>query len=209
MKTIVFIDHGKLPARMAEFVKFANQKDDINDLLKAAMLHFYLAFLHPYFDGNGRMARLLHMWYLIQKGYESTLFVPLSSYIERSRKKYYDSFTLIEENYKFSGVIDITPFLKYYSENVYDKIGKEEVKPDTLAKYGELLQSGEITAKEAELWQFVLSAYAGKSFTTKQLEKDFGNAAFATIRKFVLKFTERGLLTATKLSNKVLYALKK
>lgn len=202
------IDHGKLPARMAEFVKFANQKDDINDLLKAAMLHFYLAFLHPYFDGNGRMARLLHMWYLIQKGYESTLFVPLSSYIERSRKKYYDSFTLIEENYKLSGVIDITPFLKYYSENVYDKISKEEMKPNTLAKYSELLQSGEITAKEAELWQFVLSAYAGKSFTTKQLEKDFSNAAFATIRKFVLKFTERGLLTATKLSNKVLYAVK-
>ena len=202
------IGYEKLPERMAELVKFANHKDGINDLLKAAMLHFYIAFLHPYFDGNGRMARLLHMWYLIQKGYESTLFVPLSSYIERSRKKYYDSFTLIEENYTLSGVIDITPFLKYYSENVYDKIGKEEVKPDTLAKYSELFQSGEITVKEAELWQFVLSAYAGKSFTTKQLEKDFGNAAFATIRKFVLKFTERGLLTATKLSNKVLYAVK-
>ena len=98
--------------------------------------------------------------------------------------------------------------LRYISDEVYDKIGKEEVQPDTLAKYGELLQSGEITVKEAELWQFVLSAYAGKSFTTKQLEKDFGNAAFATIRKFVLKFTERGLLRATKLSNKVLYAVK-
>ena len=202
------IGHEKLPKRMAELVKFANHKDGINDLLKAAMLHFYIAFLHPYFDGNGRMARLLHMWYLIRQGYESTLFVPLSSYIERSRKKYYDSFTLIEENCKLSGVIDITPFLKYYSENVYDKISKEEVKPDTLAKYSELLQSGEITAKEAELWQFVLSAYASKPFTTKQLEKDFGNAAFATVRKFVMKFTEMGLFTATKLSNKVLYAVK-
>ena len=198
-----------VPTMMQDLIQWV--QDNIDKLptpIVAGLFHYQFVTIHPYFDGNGRMARLLHMWYLIQKGYESTLFVPLSSYIERSRKKYYDSFTLIEENHKISGIIDITPFLKYYSENVYDKISKEEVKPDTLAKYGELLQSGEITVKEAELWQFVLSAYAGKPFTTKQLEKDFAGAAFATIRKFVLKFTERGLLTATKLSNKVLYAVK-
>lgn len=201
------IDHKKLPEYMKSFVEFANAKDSINDLLKATMLHFYIAFLHPYFDGNGRMARLIQMWFLIQKGYESTLFVPFSSYVEKSRRKYYDAYTLVEENYKLSGVIDITPFLIYFTQNVYEKMTGDTVKVNTLEKYNSALSAGEITQKEAKLWQFVLSTYAGDTFTTKQLEKDFGNAAFATVRTFVLKFTNLGLLNAQKMKNKVLYSV--
>ncbi|MGN1421165.1 MAG: Fic family protein [Eubacterium sp.] len=201
------IDHKKLPKYMKSFVEFANAKDSINDLLKATMLHFYIAYLHPYFDGNGRMARLIQMWFLIQKGYESTLFVPFSSYVEKSRKKYYDAYTLVEENYKLSGVIDITPFLIYFTQNVYEKMTGDTVKSNTLEKYNSALSAGEITEKEAKLWQFVLSTYAGDTFTTKQLEKDFGDVAFATVRSFVLKFTQLGLLNAQKMKNKVLYSI--
>ena len=201
------IDHKKLPEYMKSFVEFANESDNINDLLKATILHFYIAYLHPYFDGNGRMARLIQMWFLIQQGYESTLFVPFSSYVEKSRRKYYDAYTLVEENYKLSGVIDITPFLIYFTQNVYEKMTGDTVKANTLEKYNSALSAGEITQKEAKLWQFVLSAYAGDTFTTKQLEKDFGNAAFATVRTFVLKFTDLGLLNAQKMKNKVLYSL--
>ena len=201
------IDHKKLPEYMKSFVEFANAKDSINDLLKATMLHFYIAYLHPYFDGNGRMARLIQMWFLIQKGYESTLFVPFSSYVEKSRRKYYDVYTLVEENYKLSGVIDITPFLIYFTQNVYEKMIDDTVKANTLEKYNSALSAGEITEKESRLWQFVLSTYAGDTFTTKQLEKDFGNVAFATVRTFVLKFTNLGLLNAQKMKNKVLYSV--
>ena len=201
------IDHKKLPEYMKSLVEFANVKDNINDLLKATMLHFYIAYLHPYFDGNGRMARLIQMWFLIQKGYESTLFVPFSSYVEKSRKKYYDAYTLVEENYKLSGVIDITPFLVYFIQNVYEKMTGDTVKANTLEKYNSALSAGEITQKEAKLWQFVLSTYAGDTFTTKQLERDFGDAAFATVRSFVLKFTDLGLLNAQKMKNKVLYSV--
>lgn len=81
---------------MDQMIRFANEEDNINDLLKAAMLHFYLGYLHPYFDGNGRMARLIHLWFLIQRGYEAALFVPFSSYIERSRKAYYNAYSLVE-----------------------------------------------------------------------------------------------------------------
>ncbi|MDD6673067.1 MAG: Fic family protein [Eubacteriales bacterium] len=201
------IDHKKLPEYMKSFVEFANESDNINDLLKATMLHFYIAYLHPYFDGNGRMARLIQMWFLIQKGYESTLFVPFSSYVEKSRRKYYDVYTLVEENYRLSGVIDITPFLIYFTQNVYEKMTGDTVKANTLEKYNSALSAGEITQKEAKLWQFVLSTYAGDTFTTKQLEKDFGDVAFATVRTFVLKFTNLGLLNAQKMKNKVLYSV--
>lgn len=202
------ISSAKLPEYMGDFVSFANSYDKINELVKATMLHFYIAYIHPYFDGNGRMARLIHMWYLIQKGYETTLFIPFSNYIEKSRKKYYDAYTLVEENSKLSGVLDITPFLLYFTENVYDKMVENEVKTNTLEEYNSALTQGKITQKEAQLWQFVLSAYSGEAFTTKQLEKDFGDAAFATVRSFVLKFTDLGLLNATKMKNKVLYCIK-
>lgn len=47
-----------------------------------------------------------------------------------------------------------------------------------------------------------------EEFTTKQLEKDFRNAAYATIRTFVMKFHEMGLLTARKAGNRVFYKIK-
>ena len=58
-----------------------------------------------------------------------------------------------------------------------------------------------------DLWNFVLSAYGSSEFSTKQLERDFGNAAYATIRGFVLKFEELGLLTAQIYGNKVKYSV--
>lgn len=202
------IGSGKLPGYMKQFVDFANADDGINDLLKAAMLHFDIAYLHPYFDGNGRMARLLHMWFLIQKGYGSTLFVPMSSYIEKSGGKYYDAYTLVENNARLAGVTDVTPFLIYFIKNVYDEMKPDAVKTDLTERYNEILRSGEVTVKEAKLWQFVLSTYGGEGFTTKQLEKDFGDAAFATVRKFALKFSEFGLLDAQEMKNKVIYRIK-
>lgn len=202
------IGSGKLPGYMKQFVDFANADDGINDLLKAAMLHFDIAYLHPYFDGNGRMARLLHMWFLLQKGYGSTLFVPMSSYIEKSSGKYYDAYTLVENNARLAGVTDVTPFLIYFIKNVYDEMKPDAVKTDLTERYNEILRSGEVTVKEAKLWQFVLSTYGGEGFTTKQLEKDFGDAAFATVRKFASKFSELGLLDAQKMKNKVIYRIK-
>lgn len=202
------IGSGKLSGYMKQFVDFANADDGINDLLKAAMLHFDIAYLHPYFDGNGRMARLLHMWFLIQKGYGSTLFVPMSSYIEKSGGKYYDAYTLVENNARLAGVTDVTPFLIYFIKNVYDEMKPDAVKTDLTERYNEILRSGEVTVKEAKLWQFVLSTYGGEGFTTKQLEKDFGDAAFATVRKFALKFSEFGLLDAQEMKNKVIYRIK-
>lgn len=58
---------------------------DERSLLKAALIHFYITYLHPWFDGNGRMARLIYPWYLVQQRYSSALFVPLTEYVEKSR----------------------------------------------------------------------------------------------------------------------------
>lgn len=200
------LDYKKIPEFMKSLIEFANIEDDINDLIKAAIIHFYIAFVHPYFDGNGRMARLVHLWFLIQKGYQSALFIPFSSNIEKSRKAYYDAYTLIEVNKKYSGKIDVTPFVLYFINNVYNKMNKVYY-AETLKLYDEAQKSGKITEKETKLWQFVLSFYGTNEFSTKQLEKDFGNAAYATIRGFVLKFEKLGLLTSKKYGVRVKYSV--
>ena len=82
----VGLDCKKVPDFMKSLISFVHAQDGMNDLLKASIIHFYIAFVHPYFDGNGRMARLVHLWFLIQKGYQSALFIPFSSQIEKSRK---------------------------------------------------------------------------------------------------------------------------
>ena len=195
----------KVPEFMKELIAFVNAEDDVNDLIKAAIIHFYIAFVHPYFDGNGRMARLVHLWFLIQKGYQSALFIPFSSQIEKSRKAYYDAYTTIEENKGFSGKIDVTPFVLYFVDNVYNKMGEGVAAVKTLSVYDDAVKDGKITEKETKLWKFVLSYYGTEEFSTKQLEKDFGDAAYATIRGFVLKFENLGLLSSVKYGPRVKY----
>ncbi|MDR1194507.1 MAG: Fic family protein [Peptococcaceae bacterium] len=204
----VGLPHEKLPAYMGLLVDFINGESQIDDLLKATAIHFYIAYLHPWFDGNGRLARLLHIWYLRRRGWPSAMFIPFSSFIERSRQAYYNAFTLCEKNAARGGVLDVTPFLVYFIANVYNKLEDTPPRPDTLTSFGQLLAAGKITEKEKELWGFVLSAYGGGEFSTKQLERDFGRAAYATIRGFARKFEEFGLLISQKYGNRVKYAVK-
>jgi hypothetical protein len=90
---------------------------------------------------------------------------------------------------------------------VYNKLGDTLLQADTMEVFLKALDDGRITEKEKDLWNFVLSAYGSSEFSTKQLEKDFGNAAYATIRGFVLKFEKLGLLKGQKYANKVKYSV--
>ena len=202
------ISYKQVPSYMKSVVKYINQKDDIQDLMKACIIHFYIAYVHPWFDGNGRMARLVHLWFLVQRGYQSVLFVPFSSLIEKTRKQYYDAYQTIEDNYRYTHTIDVTPFLLYFINNVYNKI-EQPLQEDTLSVYRLALNQKKITNKEDKLWKFVLSYFGTEEFSTKELEKAYGDAAYATIRSFVLKFTDLGLLTAISYTTKNKYRVKR
>ena len=134
--------------------------------------------------------------------------MPLSEYINKSRKGYYDAYTLVEENARISGVLDATPFLVYFIENVYHKLNGALPATQTTAAFQAALSQGQVTEKEKALWEFLLSAYGEAEFSTKQLEKDFGNAAYATIRSFVLKFERLGLLRSAQYGSRTRYAVR-
>ena len=136
----------------------------------------------------------------------AALFTPFSRYIAENKGAYYKAYERVERNALISGYTDVTPFLFYFCNEVYNRLQVDAVPPKTdLEVYQTALAEGKITEKERLLWEYVLSAYGAEEFTTKQLEKDFRNAAYATIRTFVVKFHEMGLLTARKAGNRVFY----
>lgn len=202
------ISYKQVSSYMKSLVGYINQKDDIQDLIKACIIHFYIAYVHPWFDGNGRMARLVHLWFLVQRGYQSVLFIPFSSFIEKTRKQYYDAYQTIADNYRYTHKIDVTPFLLYFINNVYNKI-EQPLQVATFSVYRSALDHKKITNKEDKLWKFVLSYFGTEEFSTKELEKAYGDAAYATIRSFVLKFTDLGLLTAISYTTKNKYRVKR
>ena len=198
------ISAQKLPQAMANFISFATANDGIPELIKACILHVQFAYLHPYFDGNGRTARLLHLWYLVQKGFSSSLFYSFSTHINQSKSKYYQSFLLVENNLKISNVLDFTPFIAYFQTHVYSRMAHQNTGLG-LAQYQQAKADGKLTEKEMALWSFVLSAYGTAPFSTKMLERDFGHVAYATVRSFVLKFEALGLLTSQTYANRKKY----
>src|SRR5665647_1536271 len=92
------ISYQLLPEYIVNMIEYIHLDDGLDQVIKSIIIHYYFAYLHPYFDGNGRMARLLQLWYLVQQGYSSALFVAFSNRIGATRKKYYQAYTLTEDN---------------------------------------------------------------------------------------------------------------
>ncbi|WP_316558289.1 Fic family protein [Methanimicrococcus hongohii] len=202
------LDYEKLPAYTDDLIAFINDDcDEIDQVLKSAMIHYYFAYLHPYFDGNGRTARLLQLWYLVQKEYTSALFIPFSLFVNQNRNDYYKSFKRISENHDAAKVSDMTPFLYFFTQKVFSQFENYSVDDDVFEKFRAVMNTGKVTEKEKELFTFVLSNYGGGEFSTKDLEKDFRNVAYATVRTFVLKFEEFGLLKSQKYGARVKYRI--
>ena len=80
-----------------------------------------LSLCHGNFDGNGRTARLFHLWYLVQQGYPAALFTPFSRYIAEHKDAYYTAYERVERNALISGYTDVTPFLFYFCKDVYKR----------------------------------------------------------------------------------------
>jgi hypothetical protein len=87
-----------LESRLEKLCRFANSDEGpfIHPVVKATLLHFWLAYEHPYVDGNGRTARALFYWYALAKGYWLLEYVSISRTILRAHRQYLRSFLYAE-----------------------------------------------------------------------------------------------------------------
>lgn len=70
--------------------EWVNAKEEIHPLIRAAILHHQFAYIHPFFDGNGRLARILTSYFLILKNYDVVKFFILDDYYDIDREQYSD-----------------------------------------------------------------------------------------------------------------------
>ena len=76
---------------------FLHEEDTIPPLMKAALIHYQFEAIHPFWDGNGRVGRLLVVLFLIQQKLLSKPLLYLSAYFERNRSRYYELLSAISQ----------------------------------------------------------------------------------------------------------------
>lgn len=90
----------ELPKRIEKICDFANQTIDahpfVHPVIKSILLHFMLAYDHPFVDGNGRTARALFYWFMAKQGYWLIEFISISHVIKQAHGKYSRSFLYTE-----------------------------------------------------------------------------------------------------------------
>jgi len=87
--------HATVPASIQDLCDFANDtemKGFLHPVIRAIVLHFWLAYLHPFQDGNGRTARALFYWSMLKQGFWLFEFISVSHEILKAPKKYYRAF---------------------------------------------------------------------------------------------------------------------
>jgi Fic family protein len=102
---------SELPARLERLCDFANASSDtpyVPPVVRAILTHFMLAYDHPFVDGNGRTARLLFYWSMLNQDYWLAEFLPISRLLKRAPAQYARSFLYSEQD---DG--DLTYFMLY------------------------------------------------------------------------------------------------
>jgi Fic family protein len=92
-------DADLLPERMEKLCEFANHPEMqgyLHPIIRAVILHFWLAYEHPFYDGNGRTARALFYWCMLKHGYWMMEYISLSSELLKAPIQYYRAFLYTE-----------------------------------------------------------------------------------------------------------------
>ena len=102
----------KVPYLISDFLAFLNNlsSQEINPVLRSGIVHYELVRVHPFVDGNGRVARALATLILFQEGYDIRRFFSLEEYFDRDASAYYEALQSVE---KRDG--DLTFWLEYYT----------------------------------------------------------------------------------------------
>ena len=98
-----------VPVEMARFLAWANAETGEPMLVKAGLAHLWFVTLHPFDDGNGRIARAVGDLFLARADGSPQRFYSLSAQIQRERKDYYD---VLERTQK--GTLDVTGWLSWF-----------------------------------------------------------------------------------------------
>ncbi|OGK18899.1 hypothetical protein A3E69_01775 [Candidatus Roizmanbacteria bacterium RIFCSPHIGHO2_12_FULL_40_130] len=134
---------------MREFIYWINKdhSDELHPVLKAGIAHHEMVRIHPYLDGNGRVARVLAMLILLLGGYDIRRFFSLEEYYDKDALAYY-------ENLQKASAGDLTSWLEYFTSGAaveFDKVKEKVLRLSRDAKLKERFGGKQIFLSERQV----------------------------------------------------------
>ena len=99
---------------MSDLEKYINGDDNLDILIRAALIHYQFETIHPFLDGNGRIGRLLITLYLMEKGVLTTPALYISYFLKKNRIEYYDRMSEVRRNGNYE------QWIKFFLQAIYE-----------------------------------------------------------------------------------------
>ena len=187
--------YEEIPVVLQWLVDFVNDNDKgifIHPIIKAIILHFFISYLHPFVDGNGRTARALFYWYMLKSGYWLTEYLSISRVIYKSKVSYEKSFLQTEADDN-----DIGYFIHYHLralehafQNLKDYISRKVAQQNDCNR---ILHMGNLSQRQAEILYLMLKD-EHTVLTVKDVSSRFLVTA-TTAKRDIVGLIEQGLLS--------------
>ena len=187
-------DHSRIPEMIDELCEFANRDSVpyIHPVIKAIMLHYMIGYIHPFVDGNGRLARSLFYWYCMKNGYWLFEYTSISTSLKRSQVKYGYSYQYTETDGN-----DLTYFIKYNLECIRTSVDALTAYMDRKAKEQRsaiVLIDGDpdLNLFEATILKDMVKD--SQMFSIYEIQNKYG-VSYETARKHILRLSDLGYIT--------------
>ncbi len=180
-----------LEKEMSAFLAWANDSGDKTDsVLRAALAHLWFVTIHPFDDGNGRIARAIADWALARSENSPQRFYSMSAQIRHERNDYYD---ILEKTQK--GTLDVTPWMEWFLGCLGRAFDRTEVTLSAVmrkARFWEKYARARVNDRQRDVIDRLLDGFTGKLTTTKwaKLEKCSHDTALRDIQGLI----DQGLL---------------
>lgn len=155
----------KIPLEMNAFLAWFNTHQAIDPILKAAFAHLWFVTLHPFEDGNGRIARALTDMQLARADQSKQRFYSMSAQIQAERNSYY---AILEATQK--GDLDITPWLHWFLNCLLHSMAQTDATIAlTLqrAQFWETHRGADFNSRQHKILQLLLDDFFGKLTVSK------------------------------------------
>jgi Fic family protein len=131
---------SEMDERMKVFFEWLNQKEDTG-VIKAIVAHLYFVLIHPFEDGNGRMARAITDYMLAKESLVNAHFYSMATAIYSNRKEYYEMLDKTCKNSSMDVTLWVEWFIKILHESVDSTLKKVEVVKIKIQFWDKHLQS--------------------------------------------------------------------
>ena len=189
----------EIPGRMAAMCAFANEtRTDafLHPILKAIILHFWLAYDHPFVDGNGRTARALFYWSVLSQDFRMFEFLSISGIIRKAPAKYGRSFlyTETDENDLTYVILAQLQVIRQAIEILYEYLDKKALEIQAIEQT--LRSSVSMNYRQVALLGHALR-HPGMRYTIAAHKQAHG-VTYETARTDLLDLAARNMLDKTK-----------